>query len=126
MVVHLQIPGPLKSSRIILPVQVTIIIIVMVEKVIINYMYSNTVRSRSLLSLEHQTSFQSFACSWFHHVIILHRGLGYFCTDMCGDNEGGEVHLHMPSSIKELANVSGHRYNIDSTILYSSLHTSNN
>lgn len=83
-------------------------------------MYLNTVRSRSLLSLEHQTSFQSFACSWF----LLHSGLGYFCTDMCGNNEGSEV---IPSPIKELTNISGHRYNIDGTnILYSSLHTSNN
>ena len=88
-------------------------------------MYSITVRSRSLLSLEQQTSFQSFACSWFHHMIVLHSGLGYFCTDMCGDSEGGEF---IPSSIKELANVSGHRHNVDSTntILYSSLHASNN
>jgi hypothetical protein len=86
-------------------------------------MYSNTVRSRSLLSLEHQTSFQSFTCSWFHQMIVLHSGLGYFCTDMCGDNGGSEV---VPSSVKELANVSDHRYNIDSTntILYGSLQTS--
>ena len=84
-------------------------------------MYSNAVRSRSLLSLEYQTNFQSFTCSWFHHMIVLHSGLDCFCTDMCGDSEGSEV---VPSSIKELTNVSDYNYNTNTVLYYSSLHTS--
>ena len=54
-------------------------------------------------------------------MIVLRSGLDCFCTDMCGDSEGSEV---VPSSIKELANVSDHSYNTNTILYYSSLHNS--
>ena len=86
-------------------------------------------RSRSLLSLEHQPNFQSMACDWFHHIFVRKRedtGSSYFSmisndVDVCDASECEEDHLPSSDLIgfsEELINVSGHRRNkhSDSTL----------
>lgn len=72
----------------------------------VNFGTCFAVRSRSLLSLEHQTNIQSMACHWFHHIFVSERdypGTSYISA-LCNSQHGKDVKKcknegHLPSSV---------------------------